>query len=58
MNKVNLPVGTSTTFGFPPFSDFTLGRFAGARRAVGIFPRLCKPCLGGTALLFPLLAAP
>jgi hypothetical protein len=53
------PVGTSTTVGsFPPFSDFTLGKLAGARRAVGTFPRLWRPCFCGRFLDVVLLAAP
>ena len=53
------PEGTSTTVGsFPPFSAFTLGRVAGARRAVGTLPRLCNPCLGGRVFELFLLLAP
>lgn len=29
----------------PLCSDFKEGKFAGARRALGTFPKLCMPCL-------------
>jgi hypothetical protein len=38
--------------------DIYLGRFAGARRAVGTFPRLWRPCLVGAAFCWGLDEAP
>ena len=42
------PDGTRLIVGSLPLcSAFKLGKFAGARRAVGTFPRLCNPCFWG-----------
>ena len=42
------PAGTKLIVGsFPLCSAFKLGKFAGARRAVGTFPKLWSPCFWG-----------
>ena len=53
------PVGTIAIVGsFPWCSAFKLGRLAGARRAVGIFPRLWSPCFCGMVFCWGFVAEP
>ena len=53
------PAGTIAIVGsFPWFSAFRLGRFAGARRAVGSLPRLCSPCFWGIVFCWGFVAEP
>ena len=53
------PAGTiAIGWSFPWCSAFRLGKFAGARRAVGILPRLWSPCFWGMVFCWGFFAEP